>query len=207
MWLPIEPQEETQWNHRKLDSLIASLIVDILSGCIMHKSQSDIFHLNRFHKVTSYCDLRNNVYSKFGPYSMYKHVQFILIISVLSPLVSLSVHGVRVSVLPHQRWRHVCDILGDAGEQHSGVAVQPGVPIHLHLPLHLHGAVTLHRSHHWSLRDHQGRKLSWPKSGYFFQVFWLPEWSQSFRTWKIMYILWHSTKPKNPSTSQTCTPS
>ena len=33
---------------------------------------------------------------------MYKHVQFILIISVLPPLVPLSVHGVRMLVLPHQ---------------------------------------------------------------------------------------------------------
>lgn len=79
--------------------------------------------------------------------------------------VPLSVHGVGVSVLPDQWRRHVRDILRAAGEQQAGVAVQSSVPVHLHLPLHLHGAVTLHRPHHGSLRDHQGRKGFWLKPG------------------------------------------
>uniref|UniRef100_A0A4W5QWN5 Mucolipin TRP cation channel 1a n=1 Tax=Hucho hucho TaxID=62062 RepID=A0A4W5QWN5_9TELE len=76
----------------------------------------------------------------------------------LSRQVPLSLHGVRVPVLADQRRRHVCNLLGDAGEQHTGVGVQPGLPVHLHLPLHLHGAVALHRPHHRRLRNHQGNK-------------------------------------------------
>uniref|UniRef100_A0A674BG16 Mucolipin TRP cation channel 1a n=1 Tax=Salmo trutta TaxID=8032 RepID=A0A674BG16_SALTR len=73
----------------------------------------------------------------------------------LSCQVPLSLHGVRVPVLADQRRRHVCDFLGDAGEQHAGVGVQPGLPVHLHLPLHLHGTVALHRPHHRRVRNHQ----------------------------------------------------
>lgn len=32
-----------------------------------------------------------------------------------------------------------------------------GLPLHVHLSVHLHGALSLYRSHHGSLRDHQGK--------------------------------------------------
>ena len=48
------------------------------------------------------------------------------------------------------------DLLRAGGQQHTGVGLQPGLPLLLHLPLYLHGAVTLHCPHHRGLRDHQG---------------------------------------------------
>lgn len=81
-------------------------------------------------------------------------VRGLMELTVFSLSVPFPVHGVRVSLLAHQRRRHVCDVCGDAGEQHPGVAVQPSVPVHLHLTLHLHGVVTVYRSHHRSLWDH-----------------------------------------------------
>jgi len=61
-----------------------------------------------------------------------------------------------VSLLPVEWRRHVHHLRPAEGQELSGVALQPSVPLLLHLPVHLHGAVALHRPHHRLLRDHQG---------------------------------------------------
>jgi len=65
-------------------------------------------------------------------------------------------HGVRVSVLPHQRRRHVRHLPGNEAEEHPGVALQPGLPLHLHLALHLHDPQPLHHNHHRHLLQDKG---------------------------------------------------
>lgn len=73
-------------------------------------------------------------------------------IYILISTVPLTVHGVRVPVLSDQWRRHVHKICCDRAEWHTGVDLQPSLPLHLHLYLHLHGPVALHCTHHWSLR-------------------------------------------------------
>lgn len=53
-----------------------------------------------------------------------------------------------------------------------------GLPLHVHLALYLYGAVTLYRTYHWSLWDHQSKWERWDacNTGFFYLKHYYNKW-------------------------------